>query len=128
LLLITRPTSVEKFEEKLVQTVPSQILRVTSATRSRPRATSCAWPRQAAPPADRARLSEHRCDRQSQGFRTDVRTQSSLSTRRTLTGRAEPTCAASQRRRRRTRAAPPLGGYWPSRLATALPMPWPTMR
>jgi hypothetical protein len=54
--LITRPSSVEKFGEKLVQTVPSQIPRVTSATRSRPRATSCAWPRQAAPPADRARL------------------------------------------------------------------------
>jgi hypothetical protein len=100
LLLITQPTSVEKFEEKLVQTVPSQILRDTSATLSCPRATSCAWPRQAALPADRARLPEHRCDRRSQGFRTDVRTQSILATRRTLTSRAKPTCAASQRRRR----------------------------
>jgi hypothetical protein len=108
LLLITQPTSVEKFEEKLVQTVPSQILRDTSATLSCPRATSCAWPRQAALPADRARLPEHRCDRRSQGFRTDVRTQSILATRRTLTSRAKPTCAASQRRRRRTCAAPPL--------------------
>jgi hypothetical protein len=37
------------------------------ARRSRPRVTSCSWPRRAKPPADRARPPEHSCDRRSQG-------------------------------------------------------------
>jgi hypothetical protein len=60
---------------------------------SQPRATSCAWPRRAAPPADRTRLLEHRYDRRSQRFCTDIRTQSVLATRCMLTGRAKPSCA-----------------------------------
>jgi hypothetical protein len=36
------------------------------ATRLRPRATLCSWPRRAKPPADRARPPEHPCDRRFQ--------------------------------------------------------------
>jgi hypothetical protein len=36
--------------------------------------------------------------------------------------------ATTQPRRGRTRGAPPLGCYWPSRLATALPCPYLDVR
>jgi hypothetical protein len=107
LLLITRPTLVEKIGENRVGTEPLKIGTVPTRTHARRRARG-----HAGPPADRTRLPEHHCDRRSQGFRTDVCTQSVLSTRRMLTGRAKPSCSATQRRRRRTRAAPPLDNYW----------------
>jgi hypothetical protein len=64
------------------------------------------------PPPDRTRLPEHHRDRRSQSFCTDVRTQSVLTTRRMLTGRAKPSCAGHPT------ATPPY-----ARRATALPMP-----
>jgi hypothetical protein len=59
---------------------------------SRPCTTSCAWPCQATPAADRARPPEHRCDRWSQGLCTDAHTQSSIATRSTSTGWANRHC------------------------------------
>jgi hypothetical protein len=68
LLLITRSTSVEKLREKLVRTVPSQILESAGARRSHPRTMSRVVATPAAPPTDRAQPPVLCCDRRSLGI------------------------------------------------------------
>jgi hypothetical protein len=72
--------------------------------------------------ADRTGLPGHRCDRRSQGFRTDVRTQSVLATRRMLMGPAKPSCAGHP-----TATPPYERRAAPGRRLAATPPPCPCL-